>query len=55
MFYLDYQWFDISNLQAKKLWPDDKFLSTLFMMKTFNAYFLIDNDNVLCSKYNNNE
>lgn len=51
----DYQWFDISNLQAKKLWPDDKFLSTLFMMKPFNAYFLIDNDNVLCSKYNNNE
>uniref|UniRef100_A0A2H8TVJ5 Oxidized purine nucleoside triphosphate hydrolase n=1 Tax=Melanaphis sacchari TaxID=742174 RepID=A0A2H8TVJ5_9HEMI len=50
----DCQWFDINNIQAKKLWPDDKFLSTLFMMKPFNAYFLIDNDNVLCSKYNNN-
>ncbi|XP_060838321.1 uncharacterized protein LOC132920168 [Rhopalosiphum padi] len=50
----NYQWFDIKNIQAQKLWPDDKFLSTLFMMKPFNAYFLIDNDNVLCSKYNDN-
>lgn len=51
MFCLGYRWIDINNVQSPE---DKKLLSTLFMMKPFKAYFLIDNDDVLCSKYYNN-
>lgn len=51
MFYLDYQWSDIDNIQ---FWGDQKLLSTLFIMKPFKAYFLMDIDDILCSKYEDN-
>ncbi|CAI6349686.1 unnamed protein product [Macrosiphum euphorbiae] len=47
----DYRWTDISNVT---FCADKKLLSTLFKMKPFKAYFLMDNDDVLCSKYYNN-
>ncbi|XP_060869394.1 oxidized purine nucleoside triphosphate hydrolase-like isoform X2 [Metopolophium dirhodum] len=45
---------DVSKLKKFTLTNDKKFLSTLFKMKPFKAYFLINNDDILCSKYYNN-
>lgn len=45
------QWLDINNVPEKCLWPDKTFLSTLFLMKPFKAYFLFDDDNILFYKY----
>jgi len=51
MFVLDFQWLDIKSITAESTWPDKTFLSTLFTMKPFKAYFVIDEDKILCSKY----
>lgn len=53
-FCLDSKWLDISDITVENSWPDYKFLSTLLMMKPFRAYFLTDENNILCSKYYNN-
>lgn len=52
MFYLDSHWLDINGVTQENIWPDKEFLMTLFMMKPFRAYFLIDKNKILCSKYN---
>jgi len=51
---LDSQWLDINKMLINNMWPDKKFLSTILNMKSFNAYFLIDKNCILCSKYNIN-
>ncbi|VVC40782.1 NUDIX hydrolase domain,NUDIX hydrolase domain-like,NUDIX hydrolase, conserved site,7,8-dihydro-8- [Cinara cedri] len=50
----DSKWVNISDITVENLWPDYTFLSKLLMMEPFKAYFLINEDNILCSKYYNN-
>lgn len=53
-FCLDSKWLNICDITVENSWPDNTFLSTLLMMKPFRAYFLTDENNILCSKYYNN-
>ncbi|XP_050540892.1 uncharacterized protein LOC126905334 isoform X2 [Daktulosphaira vitifoliae] len=46
-----YEWLDINDISRGSQWPDIQFLQTIFQSKSFGAYFLINTENVLFSKY----